>query len=95
MKAHQHSSGAPYGQEIAIGTSVPGNTTKTHMVVESYGLPIHFRIISGEVYDCKEAPKLVAESPKADYILLKTEDMKVKRSYEPLLFHKKEFKGGQ
>ena len=38
VKAHQHSSGAPYGQERAIGKSVAGNTTKIHMAVDSGGL---------------------------------------------------------
>ncbi|GAW87820.1 conserved hypothetical protein [Bathymodiolus platifrons methanotrophic gill symbiont] len=69
VKTHQHSSGAAHGQESAIGKSVAGNTTKIHMAVNSWGLPIHFRITGGEVHDCKEAPKLVAELPQADYII--------------------------
>jgi len=69
VKAHQHSSGAAYKQESAIEKSVAGNTTKIHMAVDSCGLPIHFRITGGEVHDCKEAPKLIAELPKADYIV--------------------------
>lgn len=69
IKAHQHSSGAAYGQESAIGKSVAGNSTKIHMAVDSYGLPIHFSITGGEVHDCKEAPKLVAELPQADYVV--------------------------
>jgi hypothetical protein len=39
VKAHQHSSGAAYEQESAIGKSVAGNTTKIHMAVDSCGLP--------------------------------------------------------
>ena len=69
VKAHQHSCGAAFGQESAIGKSVAGNTTKIHMAVESWGLPIHFRITGGEVHDCKEAPELIAQLPKADYII--------------------------
>jgi transposase len=69
VKAHQHSSGAPHEQETAIGKSVAGHTTKIHMAVDSYGLPLHFSVTGGEVHDCKEAPKLVAELPKADYII--------------------------
>ena len=69
VKAHQHSSGAAYKQESAIGKSVAGNTTKIHMAVDSCGLPIHFLITGGEVHDCKEAPKLIAELPQADYII--------------------------
>jgi len=69
VKAHQHSSGAAYGQESAIGKSVAGNTTKIHMAVDSCGLPIHFSVTGGEVHDCKEAPKLVAELPKGSFII--------------------------
>jgi len=69
VKAHQQSSGAPYRQASAIGKSVAGNTTKIHMAVDSCGLPIHFLVTGGEVHDCKEAPKLVAKLPKADYII--------------------------
>jgi hypothetical protein len=72
VKAHQHSSGAPHEQETAIGKSVAGNTTKIHMVVDSCGLPLHFSVTGGEVHDCKEAPKLVAELPKAEYIIADT-----------------------
>ena len=66
VKAHQHSSGAAFNQESAIGKSVAGNTTKIHMAVDSYGLPIHFLVIGGEAHDIKEATKLVAELPQAD-----------------------------
>jgi transposase len=69
VKAHQHSSGAAYGQESAIGKSVAGNTTKIHMAVDSCGLPIDFSVTGGEVHDCQEAPTLVAELPKGDYII--------------------------
>lgn len=47
VKAHQHSSGAPYEQETAIGKSVAGNTTKIHMAVDSCGLPLHFSVTGG------------------------------------------------
>ena len=60
VKAHQHSSGVAYGQESAIGKSVAGNTTKIHMAVDSFGLPIHFSVTGGEVHDSTEAPKLIA-----------------------------------
>jgi len=69
VKAHQHSSGAAYGQEAAIGKSVAGNTTKIHMAVDACGLPIHFLVTGSEVHDCKEAPTLVAELPDAAYII--------------------------
>ena len=69
VKAHQHSSGASNGNETAIGKSVAGHTTKIHMAVDSYGLPIHFTVTGGEVHDCKEAPNLIAALPKIDYVI--------------------------
>ena len=69
VKAHQHSSGAAQGEETALGKSVAGNTTKIHMAVDAFGLPIHFRLTGGEVHECKEALQLVAELPTADYIV--------------------------
>lgn len=50
VKAHQHSSGAAYGQEAAIGKSVAGNTSKIHMAVDACGLPIHFNCYCIYVY---------------------------------------------
>ena len=69
VKAHQHSSGAVSGNETAIGQSVAGHTTKIHMAVDSYGLPIHFTVTGGEVHDCKEAPNLIAALPKVAYVV--------------------------
>ena len=69
VKAHQHSCGAAYGQDAAIGKSVAGNTSKIHMAVDACGLPIHFTVTGGEVHDCKEAPELVGALPKASYII--------------------------
>ena len=69
MKAHQHSSGAASGHESAIGKSVAGHTTKIHMAVDSYGLPIHFTVTGSEVHDSKEASNLVAALPKVGYVI--------------------------
>ena len=66
VKAHQHSSGAAHQQVTAIGKSVAGNTTKIHMAVDSYGLPIHFLVTGGEVHDCKAAPELISDLPISD-----------------------------
>src|SRR6478736_8204823 len=54
VHAHQHSSGGIGGNQ-AIGKSVGGNTTKIHMAVDAYGLPIAFRLTGGEVHDAKVA----------------------------------------
>ncbi len=40
VKAHQHSAGAASEENQAIGKSRGGNTTKIHMAVVAYGLPI-------------------------------------------------------
>jgi hypothetical protein len=58
IKAHQHSTGARTEDDEGIGKSVVGNTTKIHMAVDSYGLPIEFYITGGEVHDSKAAPTL-------------------------------------
>ena len=79
VKAHQHGSGAVYGQEAAIGKSVAGDTTKTHMAVDAGGLPLHFLVTGGEVHDCKEAPTLVAELSDADYIIARGHDSEALR----------------
>ena len=69
VKAHQHSSGASSTESQAIGKSRGGNSTKIHMAVDSYGLPIHFEITGGEVNDSVMAEALVEKLPKADYIV--------------------------
>jgi len=69
VKAHQHSTGAASDGDEAIGKSVAGNTTKIHMAVDAYGLPIDFEITGGEVHDCKIAPEFFAKLPDADYMI--------------------------
>lgn len=69
VKAHQHSAGAGTGNAEAIGKSRGGNTTKIHMAVDSYGLPIHFELSGGEVHDSKMAVELIELLPEASYIV--------------------------
>jgi len=59
VKAHQHSTGAASEENQAIGKSRGGNTTKIHMAVDAYGLPIDFEITGGEVHDGKVAPEFL------------------------------------
>jgi transposase len=68
-KAHQHSAGAASDDDEAIGKSRAGNTTKIHLAVDSYGLPIDFDITSGAVHDCKAAPELIAKLPQAGALI--------------------------
>ncbi len=44
IKAHQHSAGAVGKKPQAIGKSRAGNTTKIHLAIDSYGLPVEFEI---------------------------------------------------
>jgi transposase len=69
VKAHQHSTGAASETKEGIGKSVAGNTTKIHMAVDAYGLPIDFMITGGEVHDCKIANEFFAELPHSDYTI--------------------------
>lgn len=67
VKAHQHSAGAASEENQAIGKSRGGNTTKIHMAVDAYGLPIDFEITGGEVHDCKIAPESIEKLPTAEF----------------------------
>jgi transposase len=69
VKAHQHSAGAASQESQAIGKSRAGNTTKIHLAVDGYGLPVEFEITGGEVNDCSAAPDLIARLPDAKAIV--------------------------
>ncbi|WP_037028195.1 IS5 family transposase, partial [Psychromonas aquimarina] len=69
IKAHQHSAGAASEQRQAIGLSRGGNTSKIHLAVDSYGLPIEFIITGGEVHDSKAANELIELLPQGDFVV--------------------------
>lgn len=69
VKAHQHSAGASVEENQAIGKSKGGNTTKIHMAVDGFGLPLEFELTAGEVHDCKVAPELIKKLPISEYII--------------------------
>lgn len=69
VRAHQHSSGAIGEENQAIGKSVGGNTTKIHMAVDAFGLPIEFILTGGEVHDAKAAPALIDKLPNCDFTI--------------------------
>lgn len=69
VKAHQHSSGVADNQDPAIGKSVSGYTTKIHMVVDSFGLPIEFEITGGQVHDSRMATELISKLPDGGHII--------------------------
>jgi transposase len=59
IRAHQHSTGAASPENQAIEKSRGGNTTKIHMVVDAYGLPVNFSITAGNINDVTAAPDLI------------------------------------
>ena len=69
VKAHQHSTGANSKEDEAIGKSKGGNTSKIHLAVDSYGLPIEFTITGGQLHDSKAAKPLIDMLPYANYII--------------------------
>ena len=65
VKAHQHSAGTRGADSQAIGESRAGNTTKIHLAVDSYGLPIEFTVTGGEIHDSTAASELIEPLPPA------------------------------
>jgi len=101
VKAHQHSAGIKSKAEQSIGRSVAGNTTKIHMAVDAFGLPISFQLTGGEVHDAKAASDLIKTLPLATYIIADKgydseeirEQIKQKKSI-PIIPKKKNAKSG-
>jgi len=69
IKAHQHSAGSAGTAAQAIGKSRAGNTSKIHLAVDSYGLPIEFVVTGGEIHDSVVASELIALLPAADAVV--------------------------
>lgn len=69
IKAHQHGSGAAGADDQAIGRSRGGNTSKIHLAVDAYGLPLRFEITGGQVNDCTAAPVLIEALPEAGVVI--------------------------
>lgn len=69
IRAHQHSSGANSADNEAIGKSRGGYTTKIHLAVDAFGLPIEFELTGGEVHDCKVAPEIIEKLSPAKCIV--------------------------
>lgn len=69
MRAHQHASGARCGEEVAIGKSRGGSTTKIHMAADAHGNPIDFEITGGEVHDAKAANLIIDKVGKAEHFI--------------------------
>ena len=69
VKAHQHSAGATGKKSQAIGKSRAGNTSKIHLAVDSYGLPIEFLITGRETHDSKASSELIALLPETEAVV--------------------------
>ena len=101
VKAHQHGTGAASDQPQARGLSRGGNTSKIHLAVDSYGLPIEFIITGGEVHDSKTANELIDLLPRTDFIIAdkgydseKIREKVRERSAIPVIPRKKNSKAG-
>lgn len=99
VKAHQHTAGAASEENQAIGVSRTGNTTKIHMAVDSYGLPIDFEITGGEKNECKLAFEFIEKLPQANYMIAnkgydseRLRDQIVSKSCTPNYTKKMQFK---
>lgn len=68
VKAHQHSTGARGCELQAVGKSRAGNTTKIHLAVYSYGLPIEFTVRGSDIHDRTEASELIDLLPPSTAI---------------------------
>ena len=69
VEAHQYSTGARVADSQAIGKSRAGNTTKIHLAVDSYGLPIEFTVTGGEIHDSTAASELIEPLPPAKAVI--------------------------
>lgn len=69
IRAHQHSSGARYGEERATGHSRGGITTKLHIAADAHGYPIHIEITGGEVHDSQVAELMIDKVKHGEYLI--------------------------
>ena len=69
VKAHQHSAGASSPSDEAIGNSRGGRTSKIHMAVDAFGLPIVFKLSGAQVNGCTVAPEWIDELPPGGAVI--------------------------
>ncbi|MEC7118784.1 MAG: IS5 family transposase [Pseudomonadota bacterium] len=72
VKAHQHSAGAATSHQEAVGLSRGGKTSKIHLAVDAYGLPVAFKVTGGEVHDVKAAPDLLTQVSIGEMLIADT-----------------------
>ena len=61
-RAHQHAAGARRGEEVALGRSVGGFSTKVHMLADAHGNPLEFSVTEGQQHDVKQALSLAKKT---------------------------------
>jgi len=60
VRAHHHAAGARGGQaKQALGRCRGGFTSKVHVKVDAFGLPLEYRITGGERHDITQAQSLL------------------------------------
>jgi len=69
VRAHQHSHGAATAHDEALGRSRGGPTTKLHLAVDSYGMPVHFELSGGHITDITRAQSLLDGAPTGTYVI--------------------------
>lgn len=67
VQAHQHGHGAATPGDEAIGKSRGGKPTKTHLTVDSYGLPDYFELSAVQVNDISRAESLFDGTAVSEY----------------------------
>ena len=69
IRAHQHAAGARGGQEHqALGRSCGGFSSKIHAKVDSFGLPLAFKLTPGNEHEIKTAEELLGDEI-SDFLL--------------------------
>ena len=74
VKRHGHGVGV-HGRQLHQGASAwdrcgrRGHTSKIHLAVDAYGLPLRFEITGGHVNDCTAAPVLIESLPESDRVV--------------------------
>ena len=63
MRAHQRGQAAASGDNEAIGKSRGGYSSKIHVVVDSYALPVHFELSGGQAHDVWYAQRVLDGAP--------------------------------
>ncbi|MBC8952948.1 IS5 family transposase [Xenorhabdus sp. PB62.4] len=59
----------PPQRKMKPSEKADGLSTKIHLAVDSYGLPVHFELSGGQTHDIVHAESLVTQSPASDFVI--------------------------